>query len=100
MNFRSKILRSIVFLYFIFLSKQQETRGIHNVIENIQNPIVFDANEECFNVISLINFFVYYKENNEIKSSGDNELDLDPPLLLFKDNKIILYYMHHIHYFL
>ena len=49
MNFRSKILRSIVFLYFIFLSKQQEARGIHNVIENIQNPIVFDANKGGIN---------------------------------------------------
>ena len=45
MNFISKILKSIVFLYFIFLSKQKETRDIFEIIEDIEYPIVFDANE-------------------------------------------------------
>ena len=100
MNFRIKILKSIVFLYFIFLSKQQETIGVYKVIENIEYAIVFDANEECFNVISPHNCFVYYKEKNERKSSIDNDDYLEPPLLLFKDkqNNYLLYSSYIIFY--
>ena len=85
MNFRNKILKLILFLDFIFLSKQQETRGIYEIIEDIQYPIVFDANEECFNVISDRKFYVYYKESNIRKSFGDSNLVYYAPPLLLKN---------------
>ena len=64
MNFRNKYLKLIVFINLIFLSKQQEITGIYQIIEDIQYPIVFDANEVFYNVVSDAHFYIYYKETN------------------------------------
>ena len=85
MNFRNKYLKLIVFIKLIFLSKQQEITGIYQIIEDIQYPIVFDANEVFYNVVSDAHFYIYYKETNVLDFQGDSNLEYDSPLLLFKD---------------
>ena len=85
MNFRNKYLKLIVFINLIFLSKQQEITGIYQIIEDIQYPIVFDANEVFYNVVSDAHFYIYYKETNVLDFQGDSNLEYDSPLLLFKD---------------
>ena len=85
MNFLNKILKLIILQHIIFISNQQITTGIYQIIEDIQYPIVFDANEEYYNVICATHYYVYHKENNNLRSDGSSGFDNISPLLLFQD---------------
>ena len=84
MNLRNKIVKLIVFLHIILFSNQQITTGIHKIIDGIQYAIVFDANEEYYNVICASHYYVFHKENNNLRTHGSLNFG-NSPLLLFQD---------------
>ena len=87
MSFRNKIMKLILLLHIIFLSNQQITTGIYKIIEGIRYPIVFDANEEYYNVICSTKYYVYHKVKNNLKSHGSSNFNNYSPLLLFQDQE-------------
>ena len=76
----------LLFIFFIFSSEQNITRGIVKIIDNVQLPVIFNANEEYLNIITIGNMYVLNKENNTIKYQNQFVGYLTP-FLFFMDNE-------------
>ena len=74
----------ISFLNFAFFSNQYITKGINKIIDRAYFPIIFDANENCLNIIISEYIYVVNKEDNSIKFQKEINA-YNPPSLLYID---------------
>ena len=73
---------SYLVLDFNFSSCQYITKGITQIINNAELPIIFNANEKSLNIITSGYIYVINKEDNSIKYQSQIHLYL-PPFLLY-----------------
>ena len=71
-------------LQFLFLCHQNPEITLTPVIEDVNYPIIFNANDQYYNVITQNNLYVVDKANNSIKYTN-NTIEYSPPFLLFMD---------------
>ena len=84
MNNKYKIF--IIFILLGLISSFPEkgiTIGINQVFENILFAIIFNANDEYYNIIAPNNHFVLNKRNNSIKLSSITGIYFGPETFLF-----------------
>ena len=84
MNYIFVFFKIFIFINLSILYKQDITKGITKIINNVELPVIFNANENCFNIISSGNIYVVNKGNKSIKYQKSIPLYL-PPFLLYVD---------------
>ena len=80
-------------LDFNFSSCQYITKGITQIINNAELPIIFNANEESLNIITSGYIYVVNKEDNSIKYQSQIHLYL-PPFLLYLFSSTELFFIN------
>ena len=91
MNHIFVFFKIFIFINLSILYKQDITKGITKIINNVELPVIFNANENCFNIISSGNIYVVNKGNKSIKYQKSIIL-YSPPFLLYID-KLKNYYL-------
>ena len=67
MNYILEFIKIFIFINLSILSKQDITKGITQIINNVECPVFFNANDDCLNIISSGNIYVVNKDDNSIK---------------------------------
>ena len=74
-----------ILLCFINLSSNEEISiEINKIIENTSFAIIFDANDNYYNIITQSYHFALNKKNNSIILENKNQEDLDSKAILFE----------------
>ena len=74
-----------ILLCFINLSSNEEISiEINKIIENTSFAIIFDANDNYYNIINQSYHFALNKKNNSIILENKNQEDLDSKAILFE----------------
>ena len=86
MKYLDKIFKFYIFLCYIILLSKQE---INKLIEGTSFAIIFNANDEYYNVITSNYIYVLNKQNNSIKFQKDAGMEFNSkPFLLKKSDNI------------
>ena len=84
MNFFLIFIQFFVYNQCNYPSRLNIIKGINKIINNIEFPIIFNANEESLNIITSSNIYVIKKKNHSIIYQKSFK-EYFPPFLLYID---------------
>ena len=91
MNNLFGLINLLILIKFEIIFNQDINKGIIKIIDNVELPIIFNANSEYLNIISSGKLYVVKKENNIIKNQKNISTYIEP--YLFYIEKSNIYYL-------
>ncbi len=93
MKERELIIKLFLSLFFLTFFNQQIDGSIIEIIQNIKYPIVFNGNDENYNIITSGTLLTLEKKTNKVINQK-SIISYDPPFFIFIDdsNALIIFY--------